>query len=52
MTRFPFAEYPKGWFQVAYTRDVEVGQVIALHYFGERLVCYRGTSGTPYVLDA
>jgi len=50
--RFPFAEYPKGWFQVAYSRDVEVGQVIALHYFGQRLACYRGTSGAPYVLDA
>jgi len=50
--RFPFAAYPKGWFQVAYSREVDSGQVIGLHYFGTRLICYRGASGTPYVLDA
>jgi phenylpropionate dioxygenase-like ring-hydroxylating dioxygenase large terminal subunit len=50
--RFPFAPYPKGWFQIAYSREVEPGQIIGLHYFGRRLICYRGDSGTPYVLDA
>lgn len=50
--RFPFAKYPKGWFQVAYTHEVSAGQVIGLRYFGRRLICYRGSSGTPYVLDA
>src|SRR6478752_5329571 len=50
--RFPFAPYPKGWFQIAYSRDVEPVQIIGLHYFGRRLICYRGDSGTPYVLDA
>ena len=25
---------------------------MGLHYFGRRLICYRGDSGTPYVLDA
>ena len=50
--RFPFDAYPKGWFQVAYSREVDSGQVIGLHYFGRRLICYRGASGTPYVLDA
>jgi len=50
--RFPFDAYPKGWFQVAYSREVDPGQVVGLHYFGRRLVCYRGSSGTPYVLDA
>ena len=50
--RFPFAAYPKGWFQVAYSRDVDPGQVIGLHYFGRRLICYRGASGAVYVLDA
>jgi Rieske [2Fe-2S] domain len=50
--RFPFDAYPKGWFQVAYSRDVDAGQVVGLHYFGRRLICYRGASGTPYVLDA
>ena len=50
--RFPFDAYPKGWFQVAYSREVDPGQVVGLHYFGRRLICYRGDSGNPYVLDA
>ena len=32
--RFPFDAYPKGWFQVAYSRDVGSGQVVSVHYFG------------------
>ena len=50
--RFPFSSYPKGWFQVAYGRDVADGTVVSLNYFGRRLICYRGQSGTVYVLDA
>ena len=50
--RFPFSNYPKGWFHVAYGRDVAPGGVISLHYFGRRLICYRGESGNAYVLDA
>jgi nitrite reductase/ring-hydroxylating ferredoxin subunit len=52
VSRFPFAAYPKGWFQVAYSRDVADGDIVSLHYFGQKLVCYRGQSGTPFVLDA
>ena len=50
--RFPFDAYPTGWFQVAYSREVAHGRVLGLHYFGRRLICYRGDSGNPYVLDA
>jgi phenylpropionate dioxygenase-like ring-hydroxylating dioxygenase large terminal subunit len=50
--RFPFDAYPKGWFQVAYSGEVDAGQIVGLHYFGRRLICYRGDSGNPYVLDA
>jgi nitrite reductase/ring-hydroxylating ferredoxin subunit len=50
--RFPFDAYPKGWFQVAHSREVARGQVVGLHYFGRRLICYRGDSGNPVVLDA
>lgn len=42
VSHFPFAAYPKGWFQVAYGREVAEGQVLGLQYFGRRLVCYRG----------
>ena len=50
--RFPFPDYPKGWFQVAYGRDVSPGAIVSLHYFGQQLICYRGESGTVHVLDA
>jgi hypothetical protein len=40
--RFPFDACPKGKFQVAYRRDVASQQVMSLHYFGTRLICYRG----------
>ena len=50
--RFPFSSYPTGWFQVAYSHDVVGGGVTSLHYFGRRLLCYRGESGTAHVLDA
>jgi nitrite reductase/ring-hydroxylating ferredoxin subunit len=51
-SRFPFSEYPKGWFQVAYSREVDNGEIFPLHYFGTRLICYRGESGSVQVLDA
>ena len=38
--RFPFADHPMG------------GSVASLHYFGRRLICYRGESATAYILDA
>lgn len=50
--RFPFGDYPNGWFQVAYSHEVGRGDVIGLHYFGRQLICYRGDSGNAYVLDA
>jgi phenylpropionate dioxygenase-like ring-hydroxylating dioxygenase large terminal subunit len=50
--RFPFSDYPKGWFQVAYGRDVVAGEIVSLHYFGQQLICYRGESGTVHVLNA
>jgi hypothetical protein len=39
--RFPVDPYPKRWFQAAHSRDVEQGQVVRLHHFGGRLICYR-----------
>jgi phenylpropionate dioxygenase-like ring-hydroxylating dioxygenase large terminal subunit len=50
--RFPFAPYPRGWFQVAYSHEVGDGDVLGVHYFGRRLMVYRGESGTVQVLDA
>ena len=40
--RFPMPSFPVGWFQVAYSQDIVVGDVIPLHYFGQHLVLFRG----------
>ncbi|MDT5330296.1 MAG: hypothetical protein QOF31_1593, partial [Mycobacterium sp.] len=43
---------PTGWFQVAWSADLDVGDVKALHYFGEDLVAFRDLNGVVRVLDA
>lgn len=51
--RFPqIPPFPTGWFQVGYTDELEVGQVVPLHYFGTQLVMYRDENGSVRVLDA
>jgi len=52
MSRFPFARYPNGWFQVAYSDEVAVGAVLPLKYFGRDLVLFRDNDGVASVLDA
>jgi 3-ketosteroid 9alpha-monooxygenase subunit A len=52
MSRFPFARYPNGWFQVAYSHELENGAVKPLRYFGKDLVLFRTESGAAHVLDA
>ena len=49
--RFPF-EIPTGWFQVAYSSDLQPGQVVPLKYFARDLVLFRGHDGRAHVLDA
>ena len=43
---------PYGWFQVAYSMDVESGQSKCLRYFGQDLVVFRGEDGVAQVIDA
>jgi nitrite reductase/ring-hydroxylating ferredoxin subunit len=50
-TRYPFG-VPNGWFIVAESAELAIGEVRALHYVGRDLVLYRGADGTPRVLDA
>jgi 3-ketosteroid 9alpha-monooxygenase subunit A len=40
-----------GWFQVAWSADIAVGQVVPLHYFGRDLVAYRSTGSEVRVHD-
>lgn len=44
--------FPSGWYQVLTSRELGVGEVRALRYFGQNLVLFRTTDGTARVLDA
>jgi len=44
--------YPRGWFVVAFSSEIAVGQAKQLAYWGEKLVAFRGEDGAIRVLDA
>lgn len=50
--RFTFPPYPTGWFCVAYSHELEIGQVVPLEYFGQKLVLFRTEDGIAHLLDA
>jgi 3-ketosteroid 9alpha-monooxygenase subunit A len=52
MSRFPYPAYPNGWFRVAYSSEIAVGELKPLHYFGRELVVFRGEDGDARVFDA
>lgn len=43
---------PYGWYAVAYSNELAVGDVKPMHFFGKDLVIYRAESGKAVVLDA
>lgn len=43
---------PNGWFAVAFSRDLRVGDVVPIHYFDQDMVLFRSRSGEARVLDA
>ncbi len=49
--RFPFGSYPRGWFVIALSSDVESGQVKTVHYFGQDIVLFRGAGGVLSAVD-
>jgi 3-ketosteroid 9alpha-monooxygenase subunit A len=49
--RFDFP-MPFGWYQLAYSIDIEPGQSKPMHYFGQEMVMFRGEDGRVRVLDA
>ena len=49
--RFPFG-IPNGWFLMAYSEDLAVGDVRPLHYLDHDFVAVRGESGRVSVFDA
>jgi phenylpropionate dioxygenase-like ring-hydroxylating dioxygenase large terminal subunit len=48
----PSYRHATGWYCVGWADELAVGEVRRLQYFGRELVCFRGESGRPYVLDA
>lgn len=52
MPKPPLSMKPTGWFQVAWSAEVEAGQVHRVKAFGEDLVAWRGQSGQVTVMDA
>ncbi|BBY83728.1 hypothetical protein H7I53_26935 [Mycolicibacterium pulveris] len=44
--------FPTGWFQVAWSPEIAVGDVVARHYWCRDLVVWRGASGRVHAMDA
>jgi 3-ketosteroid 9alpha-monooxygenase subunit A len=52
MAKPPLSMTPTGWFQVAWSAEVGVGDVHRMRYFDHDLVAWRGESGSVTVMDA
>jgi phenylpropionate dioxygenase-like ring-hydroxylating dioxygenase large terminal subunit len=50
--RYPFTPFPIGWFRLAYSDELAVGEVKALRFFGSDLVLFRTASGAAHAVDA
>jgi nitrite reductase/ring-hydroxylating ferredoxin subunit len=50
--RFPVPALATGWFQVAYSDELAIGDVRPLRYFGSPLVLWRDRAGRPVLADA
>ena len=48
---FPYSTFPSGWFQVGWSGELAVGEVLPLRFFGTELVLFRTRSGEAAVLD-
>jgi 3-ketosteroid 9alpha-monooxygenase subunit A len=44
--------FPRGWFVVAFSDEIAVGQAVKLKYFGQDLVAWRGEDGAVRVIEA
>ncbi|MEI2715265.1 MAG: Rieske 2Fe-2S domain-containing protein [Nocardioides sp.] len=52
MAKSPLCMTPTGWFQVAWSDEIETGQVHRMKYFGQDLIAWRANSGKVTVMDA
>ncbi len=51
MSRYPFPSYPRGWFAVALSHELEKGQVKTCEVFGQELVLFRTEQGHAHALE-
>lgn len=52
MAKPPLSMKPTGWFQVAWSDEIAVGDVHKMAYFGQEMVAWRAQSGRLTVMDA
>lgn len=48
--RYPFTQYPRGWFRVGYSDELRRGQVLSVPAFGTTVALYRGEDGAARAL--
>lgn len=44
--------FPRGWFVVAESKELDEGRPLPVRFFGKDFALYRGESGKPIMLDA
>ena len=52
MAKPPLSMKPTGWFQVAWSDEIGVGDVRTMKYFGQEMVAWRSESGQLTVMNA
>ncbi|WP_068276733.1 Rieske 2Fe-2S domain-containing protein [Aldersonia kunmingensis] len=52
MAKTPLSMKPTGWFQVAWSAEVGVGEVHKMKYFGREMIAWRSADGDVAVMDA
>ncbi len=52
MAKPPLSMKPTGWFQVAWSEEIGIGDVHRMKYFGRDLIAWRARSGQLTVMDA
>ncbi|OBI44018.1 Rieske 2Fe-2S domain-containing protein [Mycobacterium sp. E796] len=52
MPKPPLSMKPTGWFQVAWSDEIDVGDVHRMTYFGEEMIAWRAESGPLTVMNA
>lgn len=52
MAKPPLSMRPTGWFQVAWSDEIGVGEVHRMTYFGQEMIAWRAASGRLTVMNA